>query len=69
MPRTAMPARIARHSLVAYLPFRTPAPNRRVVLAWRRSFTRTEAIETLRQAILDCALDGVEKLDSPVQTA
>ncbi len=69
MPRTAMPARVSRQSLVAYLPFRNPPPHRRVVLAWRRSFTRTEAVESLRQAILDCALDGVEKLDAAVEAA
>ena len=69
MPRTAMPARVSRQSLVAYLPFRNPPPLRRVVLAWRRSFTRTEAVESLRQAILDCALDGVEKLDAAVEAA
>jgi LysR family hydrogen peroxide-inducible transcriptional activator len=69
MPRTAMPARVPRQSLVAYLPFRNPPPHRRVVLAWRRSFTRTEAVESLRQAILDCALDGVEKLDAAVEAA
>jgi LysR family hydrogen peroxide-inducible transcriptional activator len=39
------------------------------VLAWRRSFTRTEAVELLRQAILDCALDGVEKLIAAVEAA
>jgi LysR family hydrogen peroxide-inducible transcriptional activator len=69
MPRTAMPARVARNSLVEYLPFKSPVPSRRVVLAWRRSFTRTEAIESLRQAILDCPLESVEKLDSQVETA
>jgi len=69
MPRTAMPARVSRQSLVAYLPFRDPPPHRRVVLAWRRSFTRTEAVESLRQAILDCTLDGVEKLDAAVEAA
>ena len=69
MPRTAMPARVSRQSLVAYLPFRNPPPHRRVVLAWRRSFTRTEAVESLRQAILDCALDAVEKLDAAVEAA
>ncbi len=69
MPRTAMPARISRQSLVAYLPFRSPIPLRRVVLAWRRSFTRSEAVESLRRAILDCPLEGVEKLDAPVEAA
>jgi len=69
MPRTAMPARVSRQSLVAYLPFRNPPPHRRVVLAWRRSFTRSEAVESLRQAILACALEGVEKLDAAVEAA
>jgi LysR family hydrogen peroxide-inducible transcriptional activator len=67
MPRTAMPARVSRQSLVAYLPFRNPPPSRTVVLAWRRSFTRLAAIEALRRAILDTTLDGVEKTDAPVQ--
>jgi LysR family hydrogen peroxide-inducible transcriptional activator len=69
MPRTAMPARIPRNSLVAYLPFKNPPPHRRVVLAWRRSFTRTEAIESLRQAIQACSLEGVKRVDAPVEVA
>jgi LysR family hydrogen peroxide-inducible transcriptional activator len=69
MPRTAMPARIPRNSLVAYLPFKNPPPHRRVALAWRRSFTRTEAVESLRQAILGCALEGVETIEAPVEVA
>lgn len=69
MPRTAMPPRISRQSLVAYLPFKNPPPHRRVVLAWRRSFPRTAAVESVRQAILACPLEGVEKLDAPVEAA
>jgi LysR family transcriptional regulator, hydrogen peroxide-inducible genes activator len=34
-------------------------PSRRVVLVWRRSFTRYEAIAALRNAIFGCELDGV----------
>ena len=37
-------------------------PTRRVVLAWRRSFTRYEAIAALRNAIYACALPGVRRL-------
>ena len=69
MPRTAMPARVTGQSLVAYLPFRKPPPHRRVALAWRRSFARMEAVEALRRAILECSLDGVERLDAPVEAA
>ncbi len=47
---------------VAYLPFTDPAPSRRVVLAWRRTFTRYEAIAALRNAIYACPLQGVLRL-------
>jgi LysR family hydrogen peroxide-inducible transcriptional activator len=37
-------------------------PNRRVVLAWRRSFTRYEAIAALRNAVYACELAGLTRL-------
>ena len=37
-------------------------PTRRVVLAWRRSYTRYEAIAALRNAIYACELPGVSRL-------
>jgi LysR family hydrogen peroxide-inducible transcriptional activator len=52
--------------LVRYLPITDaqggPPPMRRVVLAWRRSFTRYEAIAALRNAVYACKLDGVQLL-------
>ena len=45
-----------------FVPFSEPVPTRRVVLAWRRSFTRYEAIAALRNAIYACQLDGVSRL-------
>ena len=51
---------------IRYLPIveadGSPAPQRRVVLAWRRSFTRYEAIAELRKAIDACDLPGVQRL-------
>ena len=51
---------------IRYLPIReedgSPPPMRRVVLAWRRSFTRYEAIAALRNAIYACELPGVTRL-------
>jgi LysR family transcriptional regulator, hydrogen peroxide-inducible genes activator len=47
---------------VVYIPFEPPVPTRRVVLAWRRSFTRYEAIAALRNAVYACRLDGVTRL-------
>ena len=49
-------------SFIKYLPFEGHIPSRRVVLAWRRSFTRYEAIATLRNAIYACELPGVTRL-------
>lgn len=49
-------------SHVRYLPFSGEAPTRRVVLAWRRSFTRYEAIAALRNAVYACELPGVRRL-------
>lgn len=51
-------------SYVRYLPFAGDPPTRRVVLAWRRSFTRYEAIAALRNAIYACELPGVKRLSS-----
>ena len=47
-----------------FVPFADPVPSRRVVLAWRHTFTRYEAIAALRNAIYDCRLDGVQRLSS-----
>ncbi|MFZ5520382.1 MAG: LysR substrate-binding domain-containing protein [Pseudomonadota bacterium] len=47
---------------VVYVPLTDPVPTRRVVLAWRRSFTRYEAIAALRNAIYACPLKGVKRL-------
>ena len=67
LPATSVPTRVPRDSLLAYVPFSAPVPDRRVVLVYRKSFTRKVAIEALRQAILDCDLPGAEKLDLPVE--
>lgn len=49
-------------ALIKYVPFEGHVPTRRVVLAWRRSFTRYEAIAALRNAIYACELPGVTRL-------
>jgi LysR family transcriptional regulator, hydrogen peroxide-inducible genes activator len=47
---------------VRYIPFEGESPTRRVVLVWRRSFTRYEAIAALRNAVYACELPGVKRL-------
>ena len=56
----------AEDALVMYRPItddkRAQPPTRRVVLVWRKSFTRYEAIAALRNAIYACELPGVTRL-------
>ncbi len=64
VPKVAFTNKPRRHddAFIKYLPFSGEAPSRRVVLVWRRSFTRYEAIATLRNAIYACELPGVRRL-------
>jgi LysR family hydrogen peroxide-inducible transcriptional activator len=73
VPRLSVPAQALEPSkrrrddaFVKYLPVQdgkgVPPPTRRVVLAWRRSFTRYEAIAALRNAVYACELPGVTRL-------
>jgi LysR family hydrogen peroxide-inducible transcriptional activator len=69
LPKTSVPEKTPSNSLIEYLPFRKPVPDRRVVLVWRKTFTRLPAIEALRRAILKCPLHGADKLDLPPEPA
>ena len=60
VPRLGVPADAQPH--VAYIPFSDHVPTRRVVLAWRRTFTRYEAIAALRNAVYACKLEGLTRL-------
>ena len=48
--------------LLTFIPFDAPAPSRRVVLVWRKSFSRDRAIAALREVILSVDLPGCTKL-------
>jgi LysR family transcriptional regulator, hydrogen peroxide-inducible genes activator len=63
MPMSAAPASVPKNELLAYRPFTNPAPSRRVVLLWRKSFPRAEAVEALRKAVLACEVNGATKLE------
>lgn len=60
VPQLSVPAEPQLH--LAFVRFADPVPTRRVVLAWRRSFTRYEAIAALRNTIYACPLPGVRRL-------
>ena len=60
VPQLSVPKEPQSH--VTYIRFAAPVPTRRVVLAWRRTFTRYEAIAALRNCIYACELPGVKRL-------
>jgi len=62
LPKASVPEARPKDSMLRYVPFSEPAPSRRVVIAWRKSFTRRPAIEAVRQAVLACELGGVTML-------
>jgi LysR family transcriptional regulator, hydrogen peroxide-inducible genes activator len=60
VPRLSVPATPQLN--ITHVPLSDPVPTRRVVLAWRRTFPRYEAIAALRNAIYACDLPGVVRL-------
>jgi len=62
LPRASVPDMDAKDGILRYVPFSSPRPSRRIVIAWRKSFTRRPAIEAIQQAVLACGLPGVDFL-------
>ncbi len=62
LPSSSVPAKAPRDSLLAYVPFSRPVPERCVVLVYRKSFPRLQAIEVVTKAVLACELNGVKLL-------
>ncbi|HWQ94174.1 MAG TPA: hydrogen peroxide-inducible genes activator [Gammaproteobacteria bacterium] len=68
LPCTSVLSHQAEDKLLTVRPFADPVPKRRIALAWRNSFTRPQAIGTLREALHACPLPCVNFLDlDPVQ--
>ena len=61
LPALAVPAKSSNDPL-KYIPFDQPAPARRVVLVWRKHYSRAEACEALAQTIRTCGLMDVHVL-------
>lgn len=62
LPASAIEAAPPDPQLAVALPFSSPEPSRRIVLAWRVTFPRPQAIDAVRAAILDCPPPGVKVL-------
>lgn len=62
LPATSVTA--ADQQSLEIRPFASPAPTRRVILAWRRNFSRLAAVEVVRQAILNSDMPAAQYIAS-----
>ena len=62
LPRASVRDMDDPNGMLSFVPFSTPAPSRRVVIVWRKSFTRRAAIEAIVNAVAECDLPGVDML-------
>ncbi|MES2299877.1 MAG: hydrogen peroxide-inducible genes activator [Pseudomonadota bacterium] len=62
LPRASVADMRPADGMLRYLPFEEPVPSRRVVIVWRKSFTRRAAIDALCAAVAACKLPGVSML-------
>jgi len=69
LPRSSVPTDGSGNGLTTYVPFKAPVPDRRVVLAWRKSFPRLPAIDALIDAVRASDLSSVRMLDLPAQSS
>jgi LysR family transcriptional regulator, hydrogen peroxide-inducible genes activator len=69
LPQASVPDMQAKDGMLRYVPFAKPSPSRRVVIAWRKSFTRVAAIEAVRDAVFSCDLQGVTMLNTAEMAA
>jgi LysR family transcriptional regulator, hydrogen peroxide-inducible genes activator len=60
VPRSSVENRVAEPAGLVARPLARPTPQRRIILAWRKTFPRAKAIAALRQAILDSGMKGVQ---------
>src|SRR5690349_4893417 len=62
LPRASVRDMEDPNGMLAFVPFSAPVPSRRVVIVWRKSFTRRAAIEAVCNAVAQCDLPGVDML-------
>src|SRR5690606_4622559 len=58
IPASALSSPSHEGSLLHYIPFSNPVPDRRIVLIWRKSFPRLAAINALTKAVVQCNLSN-----------
>ncbi|MEL0583649.1 MAG: LysR substrate-binding domain-containing protein [Candidatus Thiodiazotropha sp. (ex. Lucinoma kazani)] len=69
LPDTAIGVDYLRWDLLTTRPLAVESPQRRVVVAWRKSFPRPDAVNLLWESIRACDLNGVKLVAEPIHLA
>jgi LysR family hydrogen peroxide-inducible transcriptional activator len=69
LPDTALGTDYLRWDLLTSRPLAEESPQRRIGLAWRKSFPRPQAVNLLWESIRACRLHGVSAVSEPAQIA
>jgi LysR family hydrogen peroxide-inducible transcriptional activator len=62
VPRSSVENRPNEPAMLVARPLAKPTPQRRIALAWRKTFPRRKAIAALHGAILESGMKGVQFL-------
>lgn len=65
LPASAVPYLAGLSDAVKIIPFKSPAPSRRIILCWRKSYPRMAAVEAILRALSKVSLNGC----SPIEEA
>ncbi|MEW8048310.1 MAG: LysR substrate-binding domain-containing protein, partial [Candidatus Thiodiazotropha sp.] len=69
LPDTAIGTEYLRWDLLTTRHLAVKSPQRRIGLAWRKSFPRPQAVNLLWESIRSCQLHGVNLVSEPAQLA
>ncbi|WP_316366238.1 hydrogen peroxide-inducible genes activator [Candidatus Thiodiazotropha sp. CDECU1] len=69
LPDTAIGTEYLRWDLLTTRPLAVESPQRRIGLAWRKSFPRPQAVNLLWESIRTCQLHGVSLVSEPAHLA
>lgn len=65
LPQSSIVNRPDETTMLITRPFDSPAPQRRIAIAWRKNFPRRQAIVALHEAILASGMAGVTWVEEP----
>lgn len=68
LPSSSVPFHTGLTQHLTLIPLKDPCPSRRVILAWRKSFSRQAVIQAVENALTKVNLHGCRILSEPIHT-